>query len=147
MTVEQPYFIASTTKLFTTALILQLRSAGRLGLDDLISKYVNPALLSGLRTFRGKDYTPEITIKHLLAHTTGLPDYFQGKAKNGNCMEKETTAGHDQVWSIASHIMTIFVIHLAKTTSLNRNHNANEEITYHPFGHWSARGNAHHYSM
>jgi len=96
---DQPYFIASTTKLFTAAIILRLRSEGKLQLDDKISRYLNRSVISGLHLFKGKDYSDELTIKHLLAHTSGLPDYFQGKGANGKSLEKTITDGNDQSWS------------------------------------------------
>jgi CubicO group peptidase (beta-lactamase class C family) len=38
---NQSYFIASTTKLFTTAIILKLKSLSKLSLDDKISDYLD----------------------------------------------------------------------------------------------------------
>ena len=99
LSIDQPYFIASTTKLFTTAIILKLRTAGKLSLDDKISKYLDKSILSGLHIYKGKDYSQEITIKHLLSHTSGLPDYFQGKGANGKSLENEITEGNDQFWT------------------------------------------------
>jgi CubicO group peptidase (beta-lactamase class C family) len=96
---HQPYFIASTTKLFTTALILQLRSAGKLNLDDTIGTYLDKQLLHGLHVYKGKDYSADLTIKQLLAHTTGLPDYFQDKGTNGKSLEGDVLAGNDQFWT------------------------------------------------
>jgi D-alanyl-D-alanine carboxypeptidase len=95
----QPYFIASTTKLVTTAIILKLKSEGKLSLDDKISNYIDKSILSGLHIFKGKDYSEELTIKHLLAHTSGLPDYFQGKGESGKSLEDEITNGNDQFWT------------------------------------------------
>lgn len=95
---NQPYFIASTTKLFTTALILQLQAAGKLQLDDKISQYLPAEILQGLHVYKGKDYSGEITISHLLAHRSGLPDYFQGKGPSGKSLEDELVAGQDQAW-------------------------------------------------
>ena len=54
LTADQPYFIASTTKLFTTAIILQLLEKGELSLDDKISKYIDSSILSGLHVYKGK---------------------------------------------------------------------------------------------
>jgi D-alanyl-D-alanine carboxypeptidase len=99
LTVEQPYFIASTTKLFTTAIILHLKSEGKLSLDDNIGKYLDAAVLNGLHVFKGKDYSNSLTIKHLLAHTSGLPDYFQDKGKSGKSLEQELMSGNDQFWT------------------------------------------------
>jgi D-alanyl-D-alanine carboxypeptidase len=99
MSTETPYFIASTTKLFTTALILRFRSEGKLSLKDNISLYIDEAVLKGLHTFKGTDYSGQLTIQNLLAHTSGLPDYFQGKGSNGKSLEDDIKNGNDQYWS------------------------------------------------
>lgn len=102
--IDQPYFIASTTKLFTTAIILKLRAEGKLSLDDKISKYLDKSILLGLHIYKGKDYSQELTIKHLLSHTSGLPDYFQGKGTTGKSLENEITEGNDQFWTFEQAI-------------------------------------------
>ena len=81
LSIDQSYFIASTTKLFTTAIILYLKSEGKLQLEDKISIYLDKSIMNGLHIYKGNDYSDEITIKHLLSHTSGLADYFQGKGK------------------------------------------------------------------
>ena len=59
------FAVASITKQFTAAAILQLRDAGKLSLDDSICKY-----------FEGcPDAWKPVTLKHLLNHTGGVPDY------------------------------------------------------------------------
>jgi len=65
---ETIFRIASITKAFTAAAIMQLRDEGRLQLDDPVEKY--------LKWFKIKHRFPEappITIRHLLTHTSGLP--------------------------------------------------------------------------
>lgn len=101
---DQSYFIASTTKLFTTAIILHLKSEGKLSLDDKIRKYLDNNILNGLHSYEGKDYTNELIIKHLLAHTSGLPDYFQNKGVNGKSLEDEIVNGNDQFWTFEKAI-------------------------------------------
>src|SRR5271165_6952425 len=59
------YSIGSISKQFTAAAILMLAEEGKLSLDDPVSKYV-----SGLT--RGN----EVTIRELLAHTSGYQDYW-----------------------------------------------------------------------
>ncbi|MEH6940403.1 serine hydrolase domain-containing protein [Bacillus sp. JJ722] len=76
---EAPYFIASITKLYTTATILKLREENHLQLDDAITMYLSKELLSGLHIYKKKDYSYDLTIRQLLSHTSGLPDYFQGR--------------------------------------------------------------------
>ena len=99
VTKDQPYFIASATKLFTTAIILRLKSEGKISLEDKISKYLDKTVLNGLHVYSNKDYSDELTIKHLLAHTSGLADYFQGKGVNGKSLEDEIKNGGDQFWT------------------------------------------------
>jgi CubicO group peptidase (beta-lactamase class C family) len=62
--------IASMSKSVTAMAILQLRDAGKLSLDDPITKYL--AETSAL-TYLTTD-APEITIRHLLTHSAGFPE-------------------------------------------------------------------------
>jgi CubicO group peptidase (beta-lactamase class C family) len=57
--------IGSITKQFTAASILQLQEAGKLKLDDNVSNYLPDA-----------PHAREVTIRELLAHTSGLHDYL-----------------------------------------------------------------------
>ena len=104
LTIDRPYFIASTTKLFTTAIILKLRAEGKLSLEDKISKYIDASILSGLHVYKGKDYSRELSVRHLLSHTSGLPDYFQDKGASGKSLEDEIMAGNDQFWTFEQAI-------------------------------------------
>jgi CubicO group peptidase (beta-lactamase class C family) len=57
------FALASISKVFTSTAVLQLRDRGKFRLDDPIIKYL-------------PDFPyPEITIRNLLSHTSGLPDY------------------------------------------------------------------------
>src|SRR5258708_6516479 len=59
------YEIGSMTKQFTAAAVLQLQEAGKLSIDDKISKYLPDA-----------PYGSEITIRQLLTQRTGLTEYL-----------------------------------------------------------------------
>jgi CubicO group peptidase (beta-lactamase class C family) len=50
------------------------------------------------------DYSKTITIQQLLAHTSGLPDYFQGKGPNGKSLEEELMSGNDQFFTFEEAI-------------------------------------------
>ncbi len=104
LSIDQHYFIASTTKLFTTAIILKLRAEDKLNLDDKISIYIDKSFLLGLNIYNGKDYSEKLTLRHLLSHTSGLPDYFQGKGTNGKSLESEIIEGNDQFWTFEQSI-------------------------------------------
>ncbi|MDQ1022882.1 D-alanyl-D-alanine carboxypeptidase [Streptomyces umbrinus] len=61
--------IASTTKTFVAAVVLQLVGEGRLSLDDTVEHWL-PGVVSG----NGNDGSA-ITVRQLLQHTSGLFDY------------------------------------------------------------------------
>ncbi|HWE45905.1 MAG TPA: serine hydrolase domain-containing protein [Caulobacteraceae bacterium] len=67
VTPDTVFRIGSTTKQFTAAAIMQLVEAGKVRLDDPIGAYVQntPPSWAG------------ITLRHLLTHTSGIPDYTQ----------------------------------------------------------------------
>lgn len=99
LSVDDQYFIASTTKLFVTAVILYLRSKGKINLDDKIAQYLDDSVLHRLHKLNQVDYSRDITIRHCLAHTSGIPDYFLLKNADGRSLERELVSGHDQFWS------------------------------------------------
>lgn len=61
--------IASNTKTFTATVVLQLVGEGRIALDAPVERYL-PGVIRG----HGNDGR-RITVRQLLQHTSGLPDY------------------------------------------------------------------------
>ena len=100
---EQAYFIASTTKLFISALVLQMQAKGKLDWDDPISIYLGQDTITALHVYKGVDYSQDIRIKHLLAHTSGIPDYFEDQSKGQKSLFTHLIKeGQDQSWSFES---------------------------------------------
>jgi D-alanyl-D-alanine carboxypeptidase len=92
---DSPYFIASITKLYTASVILRLKDEGKICLNDLISKYLSPEIINKIHIYKGVDYSGQITVKHLLSHTSGLPDYFEQKRSTGLSIKDELFRGND----------------------------------------------------
>lgn len=69
-----PWFLASVTKLYIASVVLRLHEQGRVDLDAPIPELVPDPLRSGLHVLDGVDRTADITVAHLLAHASGLPD-------------------------------------------------------------------------
>lgn len=65
-TTATPFRLASVTKVFTTTAVLRLAEDGRLGLDDPVSKRL-PEFTAA---------APSLTVRHLLSHTSGVPEYL-----------------------------------------------------------------------
>lgn len=64
MTMATLFDLASVSKQFTAAAVLKLCADGKLRLTDSLGKY-----------YPGFPY-PKITVKQLLTHTSGIPEYF-----------------------------------------------------------------------
>ena len=65
LTPEDSFRIASVTKAFTAAVVMKLVEEGTLSLDDTVEYWIPGLLAEG----------DSITVRHLLGHTSGLPDY------------------------------------------------------------------------
>ena len=66
ITLETKFRIGSISKQFTAAAILRLAEQGRLAIDDSLAKY-----------FPGVPHGSDITLRHLLNHTSGLHSYTE----------------------------------------------------------------------
>ncbi|HUH97755.1 MAG TPA: serine hydrolase domain-containing protein [Anaerolineales bacterium] len=100
MTADTPVYIASITKLYTAAAIMKLYEQGALALQDPMSKYLPPDLIRGIQVYGGHDYSNEITIAQLLSHTSGIPDYYSDKAKDGSTMFEIFMADPGRPWTV-----------------------------------------------
>ena len=74
--INQPNHLASVGKLFTATLISILYERNQLDFDDPIANYLDAELMNGLHVYKGKEYSDQITIRHLLMQTSGLNDVF-----------------------------------------------------------------------
>lgn len=73
--------LASVSKQFTAAIIIGLQEEGKLRFDDPIDRYLDIPY-------------PGITIRHLLNHTSGLPDY---QAVMDRYWDKRNVAGNPEI--------------------------------------------------
>jgi D-alanyl-D-alanine carboxypeptidase len=105
---DTPFFVASITKRFIATLVLQASERGELSLDDPIVDHLPAEVTDGLHVLKGVDHTPAITIRHLLSHTSGLPDYFDKPKGGGPSLFRELAAGHDVAWTFDD------MIHMAR---------------------------------
>lgn len=76
---DQPFHVASVGKAFTATLIGVLMEKYDLSLDNHIIDYIDESLLEGLFIVNEKDYSHQVTVRHLLSHTSGAADYFEDK--------------------------------------------------------------------
>jgi D-alanyl-D-alanine carboxypeptidase len=82
-TEDTVFAIASVTKTFVAALILQLVDEGRLDLDDRLSGYLPDIPWAG-----------QVTIRQLLSHRSGIYNYFESPRYN-----RQVFADPDRLWT------------------------------------------------
>lgn len=97
-TPDSPYFIASVTKMYTTAVLLALADQRKLDLDAEISRYLPAQLLDGLHVYKGTDYSRQLKVYQLIHQTSGLADYFEGSLLN------DFKQNRDQTYSVADTV-------------------------------------------
>lgn len=96
---NQPFHIASIGKMFTATLIMILIERNSLSLHDPISNYFTNIELENLFIFKDKDYMKEVTVEQLLAHTSGIGDYFEDPVNLGSPMSKLIVSESEKKWT------------------------------------------------
>lgn len=70
MQVCTPFLIASISKVFTSSAVYRYIDKGLLSIDDNLAHYLDEEIIANVANVK------ECTIGHLLAHTSGIPDYY-----------------------------------------------------------------------
>jgi D-alanyl-D-alanine carboxypeptidase len=68
--------IASVTKMMTATALLVLADQGHCRLDDPTGRHLPSDLVDRFRDSRGRAYAAAVTLRQLLDHTSGLPNFF-----------------------------------------------------------------------
>jgi D-alanyl-D-alanine carboxypeptidase len=100
MQTDTPIYIASITKMYVAAATMILQERGLLSLDDPLSKFLPAAMLEGLHRYKGRDYSDQLRIYHLVSQTSGLPDYFMERPRDGRSMFDRIVSGGDEEWDV-----------------------------------------------
>ena len=109
MKVDTPIFVASITKMYVAAATMMLGERGLLSLDDQIALYLPAEMVTGLHRYKGRDYSDQLRVYHLVSQTSGLPDYFEAAPKGGRSLFDRLVTEGDTSWDLE------YVVDLAKT--------------------------------
>ncbi len=100
MTPETPFWTASITKLYIAATIFILQEQGKLSLDGSLSSFFPGELIRGIHRKDGVDYSQKLTLRQLLGHASGLPDYIILHRKGEKSFFDAALEDGDRSWSI-----------------------------------------------
>lgn len=92
---ENPYFVASISKMYTATVIMQLVDEGKLDLDDPIEPYLGHLSLDGIHVYAGHDFSHQLKVYQLVHQTSGLADYFEGR------LVEDFKQNRDRAYSVA----------------------------------------------
>jgi len=98
---EDQFQAASITKMLTATTFMTLVEAGAAELDAAIGRYLPAALTEGLHDHQGHAYGAELTPRQLLAHTSGIADFFgDGEPGEGGVLPfvARMRADPDRLW-------------------------------------------------
>ena len=76
---DKPFLVASVSKTIYAAIAMMLVDEGRLSLDAPAMNYLGTETMEGMCRIRGEDLSPSVLVSDLLAHTSGVPDYYRHK--------------------------------------------------------------------
>lgn len=96
------FHVASVGKLFTATLAMQLVEARAFDVDTPVSALLPRDELEGLFDAHGTaDVAGGATVHHLLTHTAGVADYFDGRVVSGRRVRELVLDEPDRFWSPA----------------------------------------------
>ncbi len=79
MKTESTFYLASVSKQFTCMAIMILQEQGKLSYDDPLSKYFSDF----------PDYADQATLRHMMHHTSGIPDHYSLGLNNPGLKNKD----------------------------------------------------------
>ena len=96
---DQPFHVASIGKVFTAVLILRMIERGMIALKQPIVELLDGEVLNNLFVYRGVDYTNQVTVEHLLNHTSGVADYFTATIQPGFTFLHHVVHHSEKLWT------------------------------------------------
>jgi len=69
-----------------------------------MAKYLPHVLIDHINAYGGRDYSDKITVRELLAHRSGIADYYTGKPQNGKSLFEEFVEDPNRRWTVEQTI-------------------------------------------
>lgn len=103
--VDQPFYVASIDKVFIATLLAQLFDEGYCQPNTPIGQLLPAEDLLPLPAAPGVDNARDVTVQHLLSHTSGLPDVMlPPRGYSTTCSIENLRTNPHRVWSVAEFL-------------------------------------------
>lgn len=96
---NQTYHGASIGKVFTATLVQMLAEKSVLSVKDRLHQYFSASELDQLFVYQNVDYSQQVNIEHLLGHTSGIADYFEGSTIGGKSFITQVLSNPHFQWT------------------------------------------------
>lgn len=98
---SRPFHSASVSKVLTATLVTMLIEQGSMRFDSSLGTLLPQEDYADLPAAPGVDLGAEVTVEQLLAHTSGLPDYFlPPRGHETACSINRLAVDHDRFWTL-----------------------------------------------
>jgi D-alanyl-D-alanine carboxypeptidase len=84
--IHSQYHAASVGKTMCATVFGMLLDEGKISFEDKINTWLGEDILEGLFVLNGTDYSDQVSLRHLLSHTSGVGDYFEDPVNSGKPM-------------------------------------------------------------
>jgi D-alanyl-D-alanine carboxypeptidase len=92
------HYVASGTKMWVATLVTLMVREGLVRWDTPLVEILPREVLHGLNKCGGVDRAPDITLRSIVSHTSGIPNYYRAKALNPS-MDIPSVTEADPGWS------------------------------------------------
>lgn len=90
--------------MFTATLLMQLVERGALALGDPMARHLPSHEYEAVFTLDGVDHAREVTVEHLLTHTSGAPDWLLDRTRGAPRFGQRMAGDLDRFWTPADLI-------------------------------------------
>ena len=104
---DNPFYIASVSKMYTVATLMSLVDEGKLSLDAPLIDYLPAKLLNGIHVYEGTDYSYQLKVYQLVHQTSGLADYFEGNLDEDFKQNRDTNYSVEDVVAIVREMSPV----------------------------------------
>lgn len=97
--IDSQYHSASVGKTLCATVFGRLVDEGKITYDDKINSWLEEDILEGLFVVDGVDYSDQVSIRHLLGHTSGVGDYFEDPVERGKTLLEAITSNTELIFT------------------------------------------------